>query len=378
MVTIIDNVIEKIENLIEKIMDMLEDNPITMEIKGNLDDYVRYKNHINNKESSTQEHDDYTDHLSRYGNSIAASVLNNNPSRELTDAAEELNKLSHQLSNIGISTKGLFYSRPSKNIKSHEDYIAAAGSERDLNKEFKSLYVGENLVKNLEERLLEINDRGNKKDEELNNKILKLIEKVESLESNTKEIFDQVNTLYDDTLKFTEEKKTEINDQVGALTAATMAKDYAEFAVIEQKIADKYRKYSLLAMFGVAAVTAITLYEANNGYFTITESIIRLSFLLIISAPAAYLTRESAKHRTQENAHRQNNLDLRAITPYIASLSPAEQSQIKTQVALRLFGARNGQAPQNDGIPINANDLLLKLLDKVDLSNKTDQPKKSN
>lgn len=67
---------------------------------------------------------------------------------------------------------------------------------------------------------------------------------------------------------------------------------------------------------------------------------------------------------------------LNAVIGSHTSLSPEEQPQIKTQAALRLFGARNGKTNANEGIPINTNDLLLKLLDKVEFAKKPDSEKK--
>lgn len=216
------------------------------------------------------------------------------------------------------------------------------------------------------------------KDAEFNRRVAELNATLDSLESAVKGKLTQVDKLYTETEKDLDLKKTAIDNQLGTLTSATMAKDYAEFADIEKGIANEYRKYSLWAMFGVAIVVAFTLWQTAKGEFTIPEAVLRLSFILIISAPAVYLTRESAKHRAQENAHRQTNLDLRAITPYIASLSPTEQSQIKTQIALRLFGSRNQPVSESNQTPININDLVLKLLDKVDLSPKSDHEKKEN
>lgn len=208
-------------------------------------------------------------------------------------------------------------------------------------------------------------------------KINELSDIVSNLEEKAKSKMEIIDEFYSKTKADLDTKLIGINEQLGTLTAATMAKDYAEFADIEKAIADEYRKYSLWAMFGVAAVVAFTIWQSAKGEFTITESLIRLSFILIISAPAIYLSRESAKHRNQENQHRQTNLDLRAITPYIASLSKTEQSQLKTQIALRLFGARNNSTSHKEEIPINVNDLLLKLLDKVDLSGKPEKETKT-
>lgn len=231
-------------------------------------------------------------------------------------------------------------------------------------------------AKKLSEKLENFESKLLKKEVDLSTKFAQFENTLEELNSQVSERIGKLDSLIVGTESELDEKKAGIDAQLGTLTAATMAKDYAEFADIEKGIADEYRRYSLWAMFGVAAVVAFTIWQSAKGEFTITESLIRLSFILIISAPAIYLSRESAKHRNQENQHRQTNLDLRAITPYIASLSKTEQSQLKTQIALRLFGARNNSPSHKEEIPINVNDLLLKLLDKVDLSGKPEKATK--
>jgi hypothetical protein len=227
-------------------------------------------------------------------------------------------------------------------------------------------------TKNLKELLDDIEARYLTKEADFNRRMAELSATLETLESTAKAKLDTVDKLYIDTGRELTAKQISIDSQLGTITAATMAKDYAQFADAEKNTADTLRKFSYGAM-SAAFVVALLLVCLTKGDLTLTESIIRLSLVLLASAPAAYLTRESAKHRRQENSHRQTSLDLIAITPYISSLSPTEQSQIKTQVALRLFGARNGQVSPSEGIPINTNDLLLKLLDKVDLSSKKDK-----
>lgn len=232
------------------------------------------------------------------------------------------------------------------------------------------------ITGNVNPKLKEIEERQLTKEVAFDKKIIEFNGAVDSLEGKVMERINAVDELYKNTKTELDVLMNGIKSQIGTITASTMAKDYAVFSTMEKNSADEYRKYSLYVMFLIAGIVAATLWESSKGDLTITQSLIRLTLILLISAPAIYLSKESAKHREQEKEHRQTHLDLMAITPYIASLSPTEQSQLKTQIAMRLFGARNTASNQNHCIPINVNDLLLKLLDKVELSTKADSEKK--
>lgn len=281
------------------------------------------------------------------------SRLKNEPLPELTSIGEKITEINNIINSKVKNRKIVFNSdRFSKPQIASVNTIGAENSNLSKTKR---------LIAEIEQRQLT-------KEAELNQRIANLTATLESMEKDVTSKLQAVEKLYEDTDNDLKSKLTSVNNQIGTITAGTMARDFGRFATVEKKIADEYRKYSLWAMFGLAVFVILSLWQVAIDELSISESIIRLSFILIISDPAAYLTRESAKHRAQENAHRQTQLDLRAITPYIASLTPTEQSQIKTQIALRLFGARNGPVNQNDGIPINTNDLVMKTLEKVDLS----------
>lgn len=266
--------------------------------------------------------------------------------RIIVNEIEEISKGRHVVFSIEESPEDAYLGNESHDIKFNDKKIS------------------------LDELLRKIKNNQLIEEEILDQRLAKLSATVESLESDVKTRIDKIDELYNQTDIDLKNRLASVNDQMGTITAGTMAKDYGKFSSLEKKIADKYRNFSLLAMFGVAIFVSFSLWQVATQALTFSESIIRLSFILLISAPAAYLARESAKHRAQENQYRQTQLDLRAITPYIASLPPDEQSQLKTQIALRLFGAKGGSASVNEGTPLNANDLLLKLLDKVDLSAK--------
>lgn len=87
----------------------------------------------------------------------------------------------------------------------------------------------------------------------------------------------------------------------------------------------------------------------------------------MLSIPAAYLARESAKHREKQYAHQQTSLDLKAIAPYIASLPQEEQHKIKIEIAGRIFAAKDFNKVDTDSYPININEIIMEIIKKLDI-----------
>lgn len=64
--------------------------------------------------------------------------------------------------------------------------------------------------------------------------------------------------------------------------------------------------------------------------------------------------------------HLQTSLDLKAIDPYLASLPIEEQHRIKSEMSNRLFATKNFSAVGADPYPINVQDVLVRLIDKLE------------
>ena len=58
-------------------------------------------------------------------------------------------------------------------------------------------------------------------------------------------------------------------------------------------------------------------------------------------------------------------MDLRAITPYIATLPGDEQNKIKSEVASRIFGVQENGGINSDNYPVNVQELAKMIIDKI-------------
>ncbi len=163
-------------------------------------------------------------------------------------------------------------------------------------------------------------------------------------------------------------KKKEVDDILGLISGNAVAGDYEKNAAIEKREADVFRYASLLCMCLIAILLAFTFWETTQNTFSWDKSAFRILAAVFLSAPAAYLARESSKHRHQQNAHLQASLDLKAVSPYVASLPEEIQHKIKAEVASRVFSGRDFSKMGDDAFPLNAQEIVVKVIDKIDLS----------
>lgn len=163
-------------------------------------------------------------------------------------------------------------------------------------------------------------------------------------------------------------KKKEADDILGIMSGNAIAGDYEKSAVAERKMADWLRYASLGCMLLIAGLLGYTFWETTQDTFSWEKSAFRILAAVFLSAPAAYLARESSKHRHQQYAHLQTSLDLKALSPYVASLPEEIQHKIKSEVASRVFSGRDFSKVGDDTFPINAQEIVLKVIDKIDFS----------
>lgn len=197
-------------------------------------------------------------------------------------------------------------------------------------------------------------------------KIIQISERSKLLETEMKTEIEKVSILYSNALKEIEVKENQINDILGHASGRVIAGDFETSAGDEKLMADRMRYASLACMGLIVAIVAYSFWETTNTNFEWKSSIFRVVLAVMLSIPAAYLARESTKHRAQQYEHQQISLDLKAITPYIASLPEEEQHKIKIEIANRLFAARDFTKTNIDSYPINTHELMMELIKKLD------------
>ena len=117
--------------------------------------------------------------------------------------------------------------------------------------------------------------------------------------------------------------------------------NYQRTAQDESKAANLWRWITIV--FFVVGVTValvtlgIFLYQGPSAE-NIQSSIVRLLFALAITAPAFYTARESARHRTNADRARQDELELASLGPFIELLPEEKKIAIRETLTTRYFG----------------------------------------
>lgn len=175
-----------------------------------------------------------------------------------------------------------------------------------------------------------------------------------------------IEELFETTLAELEEKKEQMDEVLGHTANRVVANDYDSSALSEKESADWLRYGSLGCMAIIVFIVCYSFYDSTHSGFEWESSIFRTVLVFILSIPAAYLSRESTKHREQQYNYHHTALDLKAITPYIASLPEADQNRIKISIAERIFASRQTNVAQQESFPLNTQDLIVELIKKID------------
>ncbi len=160
------------------------------------------------------------------------------------------------------------------------------------------------------------------------------------------------------------EKEKEVDAIAGIVSGRSIGGSYESSAHNERKWANWTRLGSLTLMTIIALIIGHSLLATGDADFNWKTAILRLIFSAALSIPAAYLSRESTRHRNKQYEFQQMSLELQAITPYIASLPEEDQHKLKAEMANRLFGSK-GQSSNIDSYPIDIQEILTKVIDKI-------------
>lgn len=234
-------------------------------------------------------------------------------------------------------------------------------------------------IRLLTSQVREFDERVQKTDEAISSSASKLAEQMENATThinsstleNNKKIDDEIKSI---TATFTEAitrlrgYEKEINGIRSKVAEGALTKEYIGNSIREQRTADNLRMISLALMVGPMVFTGLIV--ANSLDFTLQSLLSKLSLLLVWLIPATYTARESAKHRTQQNLHKQVALDLKASAPYLATLPKHMQDKVRIEIASNIFFNKTPTSAEKDPSPINMQELISKLIDKLELKGK--------
>lgn len=360
----ISNMVSKVSGAFDDIYAVIKDVPLSSSTRNYT---AKLLNSLNAAATDSVKNIDSTSYLKNASQvGTYGKLLSKELSSELTDDILESSSLLEVKSSV--EKLSAYSSSLNKLTKEHPEDKRALSDESDtstlyegldanteLNRESKRLAT--NIAKQ-DHRVRDLFNAHEVKAEELNSRLKDLAKKVDAELNRAKEVY---SVGVDDI----ELKKSQIDELLGHASNKVISGDYDSTAIIEKEEADKLRRASLSVMVVILVVVCVALWDLTTSGFSWQASLYKLVLITTLSLPAAYLAKESEKHRQKQYSHQQTSLDLKAISPYIATLPEAEQHRIKAEVANRLFAAKGNIGTDSSISPLNIQELIVQLVKKI-------------
>lgn len=196
-------------------------------------------------------------------------------------------------------------------------------------------------------------------------RIAELEASIEALTGSVRGALDEANNLHDRAAEDLSTKKAQIDNLLGLAAENTIAGSFDRVAESERKVADTLRAFSVMLMAGVVALVSLTFNDSVKGDFEWKESAFRIALIFLITVPAAYLSRESSKHRAKYYEFIRHAMELKTFDPYMASLGDDDRSKLKVSMANKFFSANDRQVEEGESYPINLQELIMELVRRV-------------
>lgn len=357
------------EEEIQKFADLAE------ELKQLIDNFIVLIADIPINKRMRDSFDDFYSHLSK----LYIAIESNNPDN-ITKTASRTSTYGQLIGQESAKLASVEFKEQGKTILTKAVALKAAVENSTINLKplnsspFSNGIPGSlNLTNN--EELKSIYDEHEKHDQRVKKllnenelRIASLEQKLKNLEETAQGEIDKITLAYSNGLDEVGEKKTEIDNILGHVSGRAIAGDYAKSAAEEKFMADWLRNGSLLCMALIAGSLGYSFWETIGTAFDWQKSLFRITLTFLLSVPAAYLARESAKHREQQYQHLQTSLDLKALSPFVASLPDEEQHKIKIAIASKIFAGRDFTKVGADPYPLNTHEIIIELIKKLDIS----------
>ena len=253
-------------------------------------------------------------------------------------------------------------------ILTHSENIT---SPDNLDLETSSL---KKTLSNLKTQQLKQNSRIEEWIRETAERLSTLSVQADKINTNLQEELSKAQTHHDSVTAEINKKNKEINEILGVASSNVLSGDHGNNASAEEKTANILRILSVGCMLIILAILGFTVWESTKSNFSWDTSLFRVSIAFFLSVPAAYLARESAKHREQQYHYRQTALNLKALSPYIASLPDNDQHKLKIDIASKIFAGREPSKFKGDSYPINIQEIIIALISKIEIPTKNTKP----
>lgn len=346
-----ENGIADMLEIFNKFRDSIGDNPVSKSTRQYIERFIEALKNYNVvlDKGSIEEIAEATSSVCSSANTIKVFVNDVDQQtksyiKDLSDRAKELEKKIENSSILKVTLTDKALSNISNDM---QDYRSFKKKLKDTNEKIEEL--NRTIKKSLDESEIKANT---------------LTKEIESLESIYDSKIKSISVAYEEELKAINDKNAQLDQLLGNAASRVIVSEYADSAKQEKIAAEWLRGGSIFCMAVIIVIAGYSFWESIHQSFDLYNALLRLALVFLLSVPAAYLARESTKHRQQQYTHLQTSLDLKAINPYIASLPEEEQHKIKSEIAQRIFAPKDFQSISNESYPINSQEVILALISK--------------
>lgn len=188
-------------------------------------------------------------------------------------------------------------------------------------------------------------------------------EKIRDYIDNT---ISETNEIYNKGIENLQSKEERAQELLELISRDSISGSYQQSAAEEKKTADWLRALSLGFMVFMTIIMAVSLWDSVSPDFNWQSAMFRVAIVMILSIPAAYLAKESSKHRELQNSHHRVSLELKSVDPYLSSLPNDKRVLIKEKLAERIFMGGDAKETRRDQTPINTHEIVTSLIKKLD------------
>lgn len=142
--------------------------------------------------------------------------------------------------------------------------------------------------------------------------------------------------------------------------------NYLNRASAEKTQADILRLGAIVFFVAGAAILGFSVIGSFQGQITPVELVARAFAALTISAPAFYLAKESARHRTNSDKAKQTELELASLTPFLNSLPEEQKQEVIASLSSSYFGSQVDEHKVEHPAEFSADQLMKILVHLID------------
>lgn len=207
--------------------------------------------------------------------------------------------------------------------------------------------------------------------DELANQTAVRLDQIEQIKANAERQLKRSNERFENDIQ---EKLKSLGTTISVVTGQTLEEGYASKAISEKQTADFLRAISFILMILTFYLAYDLFKDLSPENITFPFILNKITLVILLTLPSAYLARESTKHRHKQFEYTQAGLDFSAVDPYLASLPKDEQHRLKCELSKQVFSRQSASNLGDETYPINSQELLIALINKLELpSNKSDK-----